>query len=150
MTQKERETLLKDLCSRLPYNPLCKVDGVDEPLKLVRIESDSVDGVLLLFDYKINDLPLEVYLSEVKPYLRLKSTMTEEENEEYRKLQDKIAIGWDSYGQPNMYTYVDTIKSIDFLNSHHLDYRGLTGTELALEMPKEIYKLILDIIHQIT
>ena len=70
-----------------------------------------------------------MYLSEVKPYLRPMSSMTEEEKAEYHSLCDSY------YG-----IYFDTVDSIDWLNAHHFDYRGLIEKGLAIEAPEGMYK----------
>lgn len=66
----------------------------------------------------------------IKPYLRPMSSMTEEEKEKYHELCDSY------YG-----IYFDSIDSIDWLNAHHFDYRGLIPKGLAIEAPKEMYEL---------
>ena len=74
----------------------------------------------------------------VKPYLRSMSTMTDEEKKEYRRKQDSILLN-DEPGS-RMFTYCDNYKSIDWLNEHYFDYRGLIGKGLALEAPKGMYE----------
>ena len=65
-------------------------------------------------------------VDEVKPYLRPMSSMTEEEKEEYKKLQHCLN---------------DTMLTIsllnNWLNEHHFDYRGLIKKGLAIEVTKE-------------
>ena len=76
MTYEDKELLLQDLCARLPYGVLCNI-GLKYPFQLQRIFVDRLDGILLDF-YEDGD-DYQVYLSEVKPYLRPMSSMTEEE-----------------------------------------------------------------------
>ena len=124
MTQEEKQLLLKDLCARLAYNPFCKVGGIEYPIKLIRVEVDTIDGILLDFDYKNEQgLPLQVYLSEVKPYLRPMSSMTEEEGKHYNYLL----------------TTTQYDKLIDWLNEYKFDYRYLIPIGLALEAPNGMY-----------
>lgn len=119
MTHEEKELLLKDLSARLPYGVLCDI-GLKYPLPLQRIFVDRLDGILLDF-YEDGD-NYQVYLSEVKPYLRPLSSMTDEEKEEYHKLCD------------NCYDiYFNSVESIDWLNKHHFDYRGLIDKGLAIK-----------------
>jgi hypothetical protein len=67
------------------------------------------------------------------PYLRLMSSMTEEERKEYTSFvfeqpflqKDKI-IGLGSVPM-----------CIDWLNAHHFDYRGLIKKGLAIEVAEE-------------
>ena len=129
MTREDKDLLSKDLCARLPYGVLCYIndDDTNTPRKLRRIEVDELDGILLDFWTGREDCPsMQVYLSEVKPYLRPKSSMTEEEKEEYLKLGDIY------YG-----IYFDSINSIDWLNAHHFDYRKLILKGLAIEVTEE-------------
>ena len=107
MTQEYKQLLLKDLCARLPYGVIVQVKDwatLDTELRTGHIQ--------LLQDNEI----------ELKPYLRPMSSMTEEEKEEYHKLSD-------SYYD----IYFDSINSIDWLNAHHFDYRGLIEKNLALD-----------------
>lgn len=144
MTQEERELLAKDLCARIPYGVYCKVDGIEEPKKLIRIEVDEVDGVLLDFGSNEDGLPIQVYLSEVKPCLRQMSSMTSAEKSELELMGFRYENGsiinedvteYDDY-RNHPYTLVDETKCfevIEFLNSHHFDYMGLIEKGLAIE-----------------
>ena len=118
MTQEEKQLLLKDLCARLPYGVIVKVEYYDASLKDAHIFEDIV-----LTIGNINKLP--VYWVSAKPYLRPMSSMTEEEKE---YCGDLIlhAEDWMSY--------------YDYLDSRHLDYRGLIEKGLALEAPVDMYK----------
>lgn len=158
MTQEERQLLLKDLCARLLYNPYCHVEGLEEPVRLIKIGVNDVDGILLLFDYEINGLLLEVYLSEVKPYLRPMSSMTEEEKKKlfslctFAECSDwegkvtelyviEIASRYDpTHNSDNSFKIwgVD-IRAIYWLNEHHFDYLQLIESGLALEAPEGMY-----------
>ena len=128
-----KQLLLKDICSRLPYNPYCKVKDIKEPVKLLQIEVSDVDGILLNFNYKIDNLPLQVYLSEVKPYLRSLSSMTPEEKK-YIKYKWGYS-DWDTLNDFINYTLIDTCDAesfIDWLNENYFDYRGLIENGLAI------------------
>lgn len=115
LQHKDKELLLKDLCARLPY---------EVKIELMPITKGKCTTLtpIILRDYYISD---DVnYL----PYLRPMSSMTEEEKEEYHKLCDKY---YD--------IYFNSVESIDWLNAHHFDYRGLIGKSLAIEAPKGMY-----------
>ena len=128
MTYEDKELLLQDLCARLPYGVLCNI-GLKYPFQLQRIFVDRLDGILLDF-YEDGD-NYQVYLSEVKPYLRPMSIpWTEEEAEEFAEF-DVYADG--NYIIPNY-------QAIEWLNKHHLDYRGLIEKGLAFEAPEGMYK----------
>ena len=125
LTIEERNLLLSDLSARLPYGVFCQIDGLHEPKKLIRIEVDEVDGVLLDFENK-GSLPIQVYLSEVKPYLRRSTT-----EEELALIRVSSFITRTQNFAP----------AIDFINSGHLDYRGLIDQGIALEAHREMYNL---------
>ncbi len=79
---------------------------------------------------KSGSRPFEV--GQYKPYLRPMSSMTEDEK-----------IEWDAEYAYNSksYEYEEYLsKMIDWLNAHHLDYRGLIEKGLALEAPEGMYK----------
>ena len=126
MTQEEKELLLKDLSARLPYGVI--VSPIDcGKAKLIGFK----DGYPILFDLvsqKEYDKPWEI--EYIKPYLRPMSSMIEEEKEEYIKERDKDKSA-------NMYHA--TYHSIDWLNKHHFDYRGLIPMGLALEAKEGMY-----------
>ena len=158
MTPEEKDLLLKDICARLAYNPFCKVDGLESPVKLIRVEVDSVDGILLDFDWKNKKgLPLQVYLSEVKPYLRSISSMTEEEKEEFNTIWEEgfskaldLQIETDlksienfsfegNYDNVRYLEIITAFNTIQWLLSKHFDL-GLIEKGLALEASEEMYK----------
>ena len=145
MTQENKEFLLKDLCSRLPYKVKCKIDlqsfidmcdeykerfekakivipdlfnRIDKPYCLWLISGDRVNflGFDGIDDYNI---PIEL----VKPYLFPMSNKTEEQNKEWRSLMNR-----DVYG-----ILYPTIESYDYLNKHHFDYIGLIENGLAID-----------------
>lgn len=118
-TQEENQLLLIDLCARLPYNPIVYVDENLPRLKL--------GAATRVWEYIAVDKPC-------KPYLRPMSSMTEEERKEYDSKRKHIC---DDY---NRYCF-DTIESIDWLNAHHFDYRGLIPMGLALEAPGGMYNI---------
>lgn len=160
MTQEDKDLLLKDLRSRLPYGerPVHTL-GVftwkdDEPTE------KTFDGTL----YDRLYLQLCVYKTDYmnfKPYLRPMSSMTEEEKEELCNLCTPVKV-FDEDTQEYLYTsyYVYfgykeedveddeiTIKStplnyfpIDWLNTHHFDYRGLIERGLALKAEEWMYE----------
>ena len=116
MTQENKKILFQDLSARLPYHVKCKIwlkDGTTE------------EGLLDLQHNYGNVLQDAFYynkIKDIKPYLRPMSSMTEEEWAEYHSYCD------------NYYDiYFDTVASIDWLNEHHFDYRGIIEDDLALD-----------------
>lgn len=120
MKQEDKELLLKDICSRLPYGVKCQIQE-DEYIyigTLCRIEVDNKNGHLLDFAESISCLDCQVYLSEIKPYLFPMSSMTEEQKED----MIKSSCGIGSY--KNVF---------DWFNKNHYDYRGLIPMGLATD-----------------
>ena len=115
MTQEEKDLLLKDLCARLPYGVIVKYKGHNTIKKNKFLTGSDLD------------CNMEYY----KPYLRSMSSMTEEEAEEYDEVCIEPCLGIREYMVSNF---------MDWLNAHHLDYRGLIEKGLAIEAPENMYK----------
>lgn len=113
MTQKEKNILLQDLCGRLPYGVILRIAGHDVTI--------TTYNTWVYFG--ASDEAKEY----IKPYLRPMSSMTEDEKVEYKHL---VACSGSSNGASNF---------VDWLNAHHLDYRGLIPMDLALEAPEDMY-----------
>ena len=111
-----KEVLFNELCSRLPYEVKCDI-GDDKPYTLNSIEVDYVGGHLVRFKEMKNGLIMEVYLSEVKPYLFPLSSMTPEQRTSYNFLSNS--------------GHRSSTGLIDFFNKNHLDYKGLIPKGLA-------------------
>lgn len=122
MTQEEKDLLLKDLCARLPYECMLRVEGdwfVDE------IEPYDCK----LTSYSFMDLVVS-HDCDVKPYLRPMSSMTAEEKKVYDLLQ--VNVSRTRWWLPD-----DVCPLMDWLNEHHFDYRGLIPKGLAIEVTEE-------------
>ena len=129
MKQEDKELLLKDLCSRLPY-------GVKLQLYNGELDNDV-----------LNSIDTEEYIivngkddiENIKPYLFPLSSMTEEQREELENL------GWyfDNFEIHNVSECLGTYREyvahsdcfalIDWLNKNHFDYRCLIPMGLALD-----------------
>lgn len=122
MTKEERQLLLKDLCARLPYGVICRLSTADvsatEELDLGGLEHFIFGNV------------------DVKPYLRPMSSMTEEEELDFILKCDSVL----RMTEKN-HTCILSINEIDWLLSHHFDYRGLIEKGLALESPEDMYNI---------
>lgn len=126
MTQKEKQILLKDLSSRLPYGVICHTKKGDGHLC-------SINQTIFGTEYGLNISPIKRYYfndseqdeAVIKPYLRSMSSMTEEEKDEYYNIWLEL---W-RQGTP-----------FDWLSAHHFDYRGLIEQGLASEAPEDMYK----------
>lgn len=121
ITIEDKDLLLKDLSARLPYGVKCKTNIVGHPVKLAAayINGDVVFGALM------------TEIDKVKPYLFPLSSMTKEQEEEYHSICMLVFIEGEGEGEGGK--YLDTLKSFDWLNAHHFDYRGLIEKGLAID-----------------
>lgn len=116
MTQEDRQILLKDLSSRLPYGVRYRRfawdDKQEEECISAKIYSISPDGYVRNYHEDESD-----YIDNVRPYLFPLSSITKKTLEE---LSAYIDI-------KNAYV------AVEFFNSHHIDYRGLIEKGLAID-----------------
>ena len=135
MTQEEKELLLKDLSARLPYKVKVQIDFGEHCIKygIDRYVDDTVICVWPeTFEVGVNDEDQACDIEDVKPYLRPMSSMTEEEEAEYRKY-----VFCNPYlGEKHLES---TLMCIDWLNEHHFDYRDLIEKGFAIEAPDRMY-----------
>lgn len=122
MTQEEKQLLLQDLCARLVYGIMLNIDYYD-----LQGDGKLKNRDVILSYGNIGYCSDNTNWISVKPYLRPLSSMTEEEEDEWWEFDNKNTI-------------VETHSySIDWLNAHHFDYRGLIEKGLAIEAPKGMY-----------
>lgn len=137
MTQEEIKLIIKDLGARLAYHPHCDMNGLEmivDGLKYYDIIGGKTIAEVVCFEAnKTWSFQRGVVIKHIKPFLRSKGSMTEEEREWYRGLQSDAWVG-------GSWTVFDNYRSIDYLNSIHVDFRGLIEKGLALEAPKYMYK----------
>lgn len=145
MTQEDKELLLKDLCARLPYKVEVLLDlerqfdgGSTCTLTSIKLGETPIFNV----DVTLHDCSIE----EIRPYLRPMSSMTEEENAIFDNISNKDR-GFEE--DEDGWTRCDSIhtkwgvcpdgcaKLLDYLNSIHIDYRGLIEKGLAIEVTEE-------------
>lgn len=131
MKQEEKQLLLKDLCARQPWDIKVQYNNKVYAIDYVSAEYEEVK-LDILDNYTVG-------ISDIKPYLRPMSSMTEKEEKEYRKTMDKYISNSDDFSKYTEYSW--TIDTFDFLNAYHFDYRNLIPMGLALEAPKDMYKL---------
>lgn len=123
MKQEDKQLLFKDLCARLPYGVIVEIITYgQEKLKpwVGKLYCKDLDCFIHDISYK-----------SVKPYLRRKASMTNEELTIYHAFCDRKYIF--EFGE----VYYDTPKSLDYLNENHFDYRRLIGKGLAIEVTEE-------------
>jgi hypothetical protein len=140
MTQEQKELLLKDLCSRLPYGVKVKfkvndVKAIEEKFVYV------VDGEYSYITDGKSCLTLDIikllsnnYLDDIKPYLFPLESMTEEQkkyiNDRWgvnENFNFKIDPNWGDY-------FVELRDAVDFIKwcyENHLDVNGLIPKDLA-------------------
>lgn len=126
MTQEEKDLLLKDLCTRLPYGVKVHAKYIDTCTNI----EDEKDGVLSMVD---NDTVIAfaidgancynyVAIHEVKPYLfPLSTSMSEEQEKECQQIKHSYYFDDDSF------------VLFDWYNKNHFDYRGLIPLGLAID-----------------
>ena len=135
MRTENKELLLRDLCARLPYG--VKVGTTDNDGSLENVWdtlwfNTFTEDVKLT--HSIEDADKIIDISETKPYLFPLSSMTEEQKSEYHTLCYEEEKECYEYGEWVTRVYLhNTIESIDWLNSHHFDYRGLIPKSLAID-----------------
>lgn len=128
MTQENKELLLKDLYSRLPYGIKVEYRGT-----VCTLDCICTDGSCLLIDKEGKSLPfleegLFIPVEELKPYLFHMSSMTKEQLDQLyidsRVIEDPADI---------LDALANDMDAIDWLNAHHFDYRGLIEKGLAID-----------------
>ena len=131
MTQEQKDLLLKDLCSRLPYGVKAYVRHYSnlsmewyEGVYTVRSIHPSLNNVFVCSDKGSVDVILGYYDYEIQPYLFPLESMTEEQKEEHKDLLDN-QYSFDANG--NVFTLQD------FYCKYHIDYRGLIPMGLAID-----------------
>lgn len=139
MTQKDKELLLIDLCVRLSYGVKVSLQYRNKQLIGVldavypteeRIIVDKLSDAIAPIDVRCGGFKLNE--SNIMPYLRPMSSMTEEEKKKLGRISCEGNIE---------HKYGIFYRSQDYLNSIHVDYRGLIEKGLALEAPKDIYNI---------
>lgn len=123
--EENKRLLHIDLCARLPYGVIINV-------------YNEYSGTMK--DEKLNvfyiDSTYNIEYNKLRPYLRSMSSMTEKEIKELKRISRTITIP--GVGDWDKWLTINPIF-VDYLNSHHLDWRGLISKGLALEAPKEMY-----------
>ena len=121
MTQEEKQLLLQDLCARLSYGVKCttKLTGYNDVYIIQGVYEDNVFIDCPVYEEGDDEWMIE----SIIPFLRPMSSMTEEEEWKYNYIKENHT-NWEAY---------------DYLNSIHIDYRGLISMGLAIEAPEGMY-----------
>jgi hypothetical protein len=135
MKKKDKKLVFADLCARLPYGVRVKGTFPRMDWDTDKVKNDVYDKIL-----DANDLEWLTYCGSAKPYLRHMSSMTESEYNEFQKAvktDNGIHFGCGVQGKPKIFTL--GVRALDWLNTHHFDYRGLIEMGLAIEASREMY-----------
>lgn len=157
MTQEQKDLLIKDLCSRLPYGvkfPITVKNPITfEPIETIgTISSINRYGIVsFVWDYEGQEILVKdsLYIKDVKPYLFPLSSMSEEQCYDFYCRFIENEIDYDDfknfYFENNMWhkllTSIDDCDGVvDWFNKNHFDYRGLIPMGLANDATnKNIY-----------
>ena len=149
MTQEQKDLLLKDLCARLPYGVKCKV--VDFPTHGLGGDNDknvwSIASIIYYppesehhenvhtIHYYPDGRVMHVYpqIDQIKPYLFPLSSMTEEQKEELDNMFNQNDDVCEKIKTSNFEFNFYRKSVFDFVNKHHLDWRGLIPMGLAID-----------------
>jgi len=138
MKQEDKQLLLKDLCRRLPYG--VKVTTTNPAVKIGIISGISIKNKISVETKHAN---IVFDCTEVKPYLRPMSSMTEEEKREIYNWLVENDVDWFDFSKLRLDEILISFDSswllINWLNEHHFDYHGLIEKGLALEASSEMY-----------
>lgn len=136
MNKEEKELLLSDLSARVPYGIKAVLSEKMPEWFIDRYGSCEDSKTVFTLDTETIGYIIR-YLPQVKPYLRSMESMTEVEHAELsKKINDDTLLT----GNPSKTIALHCGVVIDFMYSHHLDWRGLIGKGLALEAPMGMYK----------
>ena len=136
MTQEDKELLLKDLCSRLPYRVKISIPELWMGEKEIEVLNEIFKGDDGL--YRVNDNG--IIIEYIKPYLFPLSNITEEQYESLKEsgILSNCSHSYE-YVNPHIHgvsfifkgfkTY--SLELIEWLNKNHFDYRGLIEKGLA-------------------
>lgn len=152
MTDEEKDMLLKDLATRLPYGVKVHCEWHehqdDEPTadtgELVSV--DMKDRTIMFHrsdGHYWTAVPFNRDGCTVKPYLRPIESMTEDERRVLKSQMLKDIDELDETEESKVFTkgICQNAANLDYINAHHLDYRGLTGRDLAYEAPEDMYDI---------
>lgn len=135
MEQEDKELLIKEISTRLPYGVklYTRFKDIEVPLTIFSINTKG------WVSFKKTDGHLDyLNVTDCRLYLRPMSSMTDEEKYKLYGVNGVLEIDFEF--EP--YKMVHLLKShnvIDWLNKHHFDYRGLIEKGLAIEASEGMY-----------
>lgn len=150
MTQEEKQLLLQDLCARLPYKIMVKVNDTQGIMDEIDIPNERI-FVSSLNPFLYGEVKASWFTvngDKIYPYLRPMSSMTGEELKEFKRLkQMSVTVVMPNGVSLLKPTYIVDLEDdgdgmnylYDWLNTHHFDYRGLIPKGLALQALEGMY-----------
>ena len=146
MNKEDKELLLIDLCSRIPYKINCKVKDYDH--YIIGVFETVNDDFEWDYMVKVNDVLQPIDIKYVKPYLRPMSSMTNEEFVYFMGIRGKNLADYeiqrlkeDTFKSLSTVTIVNTLQQykskLNWLVKNNFDYNGLIERDLAIDMTKE-------------
>ena len=127
MEQENKDLLLKDICSRIPY--WVRVDYMG---KIYDVLGISHERLILCKPFMSQTLEYCPLVEEVKPYLFPMSSMTEDiEAEIYAETGLYDIMENDMVHIEVGANFLDVCKLFNILNKHRLDYNNLIPKGLA-------------------
>lgn len=124
LNNQEKDLLLKDLCSRLPYGVKVNIISRESKNRIVHLTEDNICHLT------------SGWWSECKPYLFPLSSMSEEQKRESpfeSSLLNAFINGYISLFEDEELTVDDIGRMLDWFNKNHLDWRGLIPMGLAID-----------------
>ena len=159
MTDKEKQTLLIDLCARLPYGAKCLVSFKDGTKHVMTLKTGLPNS---FGKWDFYNERYSACSDDFKPYLRPMSSMTEEEWKELNCIGYIVPLydgcfgvdmrAYCKNGQPHYRRFSEFSTIDDWLNAHHFDYRTIYDEDkkkymsmiekgLAIEAPEGMYNI---------
>ena len=131
MKTGDKELLLRDLCSRLPYGVKLWYESFEGVITLHSIDATHC-GVEISIDSSDIGTPWWNNIEQVKPYLFPLSSMTEEQQKELYSIQGVLTVDFEleEYKMVHLFQFQNVI---DWFNKNHFDYRGLIEKGLAID-----------------
>lgn len=127
-TEDKELLLIKELCARMPYKIVCSIYREDDfkvGWRNEKLTGYFFDGVR--YEFYFGESPVSVdNVLKIKPYLRPRSSMTEEEKKEYMDIDNR------SYSCPMNYAHIPASDRINWLNEKMFDYNYLIPRKLAI------------------
>lgn len=126
MTQKEKDLLLKDICSRLPYGVKFMIDEMyltEDMIKGGYNKTQELYGITREGNVELLNMDYHMPVESIRPYLFPISSMTPEQKREYVHIANTCGTIASSQ--------LTGMTTQDWLDKNHFDYRGLIPMGLA-------------------